>query len=77
MKRQDLIAAAKLLGVSAVGKNDEIQARVEAKLKSINAVLNPDLKPANPETGVRLAPGRKLEDGRKGLHPITGEPIFG
>lgn len=77
MKRNDLIAAAKMLGIPASGKNDEILARIEIRLKEINTTLSPNKKPVNPETGVRLARGRKLEDGRRGLHPITGKPIFG
>ena len=78
MKRKELMEAAKLLGLPASGKNDEIMARIEARLKEINAVLlpKPRKSPVNADTGVRLVAGRKLEDGRRGLHPITGKPIY-
>lgn len=77
MKRNEIVAAAKLMNVDATGKNDEILARIELRLKEINAVLNPPPRgQQNPTTGVRLAGGRKVEDGRRGVHPITGEIVY-
>lgn len=77
MKRPEITQVAKLLGISASGKNEEIMANIERRLKEINAILLPPPKVQhNPATGVRLANGRKAEDGRKGLHPITGKPVY-
>jgi hypothetical protein len=77
MKRPELIKAAKLLGIPASGTNGHLLASIERRLVEINAALRPQpVKPINPKTGARLARGRKLEDGRKGLHPITGKPVY-
>lgn len=80
MKRPEITKVAKLLGLPANGKNDELLAKINEKLKEINEALKPAPQqqptPRNPQSGARLARGRKLEDGRKGLHPITGKVIY-
>lgn len=71
MERKELVNVAGLLGIKKNLSSEEMLKQIEAKLAVINENLNPTPKvPSAP-----LAEGRKVEDGRRGFHPITGELV--
>lgn len=81
MKRAEIIMVAKMLGVKATGKNEEILESIQEVLDSWKEepkpVPNGMDAPKPLQKGVKLAQDRILKDNRlKGLHPITGEPIY-
>ena len=79
MKRAEIVMVAKMLGVKAVGKNEDILAEIQKVLDLWKKEENPSSRVELPPIpkGVTLGNKAPQKDPRlKGFHPITGEPIY-
>ena len=78
MKRPQLTAVAKLLGLKASGTNLEIQDRINVRLHHLNKVLiveedNVSIQTDFSEEVLENAKCEKVST--KGIHPITGQLV--
>jgi len=69
MNRDQLVSIAGLLGLKKNAKSEDLEVLIAERLAQINDVLIP------PAPKPVLVEGRKPEDGRRGVHPITGKPV--
>lgn len=78
MKRDELLKAAKLLGIPAKGKNEELKAKIDAKLAEVNGTeeeVEVITKPVAEAIGTNNEVWVQPKQSKRGVHPITGKPV--